>query len=71
METQAKLETTKELLTRLSTSNASTDSDSLYIQSIMRKIGYPKCIVTLGIVYPAGYGEPIPIRDVAQTILMF
>ena len=62
-------ETVKELFIRLSTTTTSDELDSTVIQLFLRRIGYPKAIVTSGIVYLSGYGYPQSIHTIAKTIL--
>ena len=61
--------TVKEWLNDLTTRNTSTDYDDKMMQVVTRKCGFPKSVVTCGIVYLEGKGQPIDIHTVAREIL--
>lgn len=61
--------TVKEWLEDLSKRNTSTEYDERMMQNLTRKCGFPNCVVTCGIVYLEGYGDPLGINTVAQEIL--
>lgn len=63
----------KEYLEMLSNANTSTEQDAQRIQSLMRLLGYPACVVVYGIAYLDGVGTianpPRSIHSVAKLIL--
>jgi len=61
--------TVKEWLKELSTTNTSTEYDDKMMQVLTRKCGFPLSVVTRGIVYLEGRGEPIDIHTIAKEIL--
>lgn len=68
METTREM-TVKEWLEHLSTTNTSNDYDEKMMQTLTRKCGFPESIVTCGIVYLEGRGEPLDIHTMAREIL--
>ena len=67
METKEK--TVKQWLGDLASTNTSTEYDERMMQNLTRRCGFPKSIVTCGIVYLEGYGDPLPINTMASEIL--
>ena len=65
----AKNMTVKEWLRDLTNRNASTEYDDKYMQTLTRKYGFPNSVVTCGIVYLEGKGEPMSIHTIAREIL--
>jgi len=61
--------TVKEWLTEMSTTNTSTEYDDKMMQTLTRKCGFPQSVVTCGIVYLEGKGQPMDIHTVAREIL--
>ena len=61
--------TNKQLLQKLATTTMSTETDSAAMQEFLRKAGFPKAVVTSGVVYLEGHGEPADIHTTAKTIL--
>ena len=65
--------TIKEWLQELANTDTSTEYDARMMQNLTRKCGFPKCIVTCGIVYLEGKGTidapPMSIHALAKTIL--
>ena len=61
--------TVKEYLEELATSNTSTEYDERMMQNLTRKCGFPNSVVTCGIVYLEGKGQPIDIHIIAREIL--
>lgn len=61
--------TVREWLERLTTTNTSTEEDSLIMQGVLHKLGMPKARCVLGAVYPDGYGQPVSIHQMAKIIL--
>jgi len=64
--------TIKDWLQELANSNTSTEKDDKAFQIILRRIGFPKAIVTCGIVYFEGQGTieapPMSINSVAKYL---
>ena len=56
-------------LKEMATSNTSTEHDDKLMQNLTRRCGFPKSIVTCGIVYLEGYGDPMAIHTLANEIL--
>jgi len=61
--------TVKEWLQLLATTDTSTEYDDHMMQTLTHKCGFPRSVVTCGIVYLEGYGEPIDIHTIAREIL--
>jgi len=61
--------TVKEWLQHLTTTNTSTEYDDKVMQTLTRKCGFTKSIVTCGIVYLEGYGDPMDIHTIAKAML--
>lgn len=61
-------ETPVDKIKRLATTNQSTDEDSVFMQNVLRRVGFPNAKVVLGMVYIEGYGEPTTINSVAKMI---
>jgi len=61
--------TVKQWLTELAATNTSTEYDDKMMQTITRKCGFPKSIVTCGIVYLEGKGESLDIHTISREIL--
>lgn len=53
----------------LSVTSISTDEDSLKMQNFLRLIGFPEAVVTVGLAYPDGVGQPVDIHSLAGTLL--
>ncbi len=61
--------TVKEWLESVAGTNQSTDKDASMMQNLLRRVGFPKAVCTLGIVYLQGYGMPVDIHSTAKTLL--
>ena len=65
--------TIREWLTELSGTTQSSESDSKIMENLLRKINFPKAIVTMGIVYLEGKGTidapPTDIHSMAKMLL--
>ena len=61
--------TVKEWLESVAGTNQSTDHDASMMQNLLRRVGFPKAVCTLGIVYPEGQGMPMDIHSMAKTLL--
>ena len=61
--------TVKEFLQEMATTNTSTEYDDNMMQTLTRKCGFIKSVVTCGIVYLEGKGDPLDIHTVAREIL--
>lgn len=55
-------------LSDLANAVISTESDSSKMQNLLRRIGFPKAVVTIGVVYPEGSGKPVSIHSMAKMI---
>ena len=67
METREK--TVKQWLHDLANTDTSNVYDERMMQVITRKCGFPNSVVTCGIVYLEGHGNPIDIHTTAREIL--
>ena len=60
-------------LETLSHSHISTDTDNIRMQNLLRRVGYPKAVVTLGIVYLKGHGTidspPMAVQVIARALV--
>ena len=69
----AEATTIKEWLDELANSNQSTDQDSTMMQNYLRRVGFGKAVVVLGIVYLEGRGTldfpPCSLHSMAKMIL--
>ena len=61
--------TVKDRLENIANNNSCNESDEILMQNLLRQCGFPKCVVTYGIVYLEGYGHPIDIQSTAKMIL--
>ena len=65
--------TVKEWLTGLATSNTSDEYDERMMGKLIRQYGFPKAVITCGIVYLEGKGTidapPMSIHSLAKMIL--
>lgn len=65
--------TIHEWLEKLSNGSSSTAEDGRKIQNLMRRLGYPNCVVAVGVVYLEGQGTitnpPTSIQQVARSVL--
>jgi len=61
--------TVREWLEELAKTTSSTDRDSNMMQNFLRANGFPRAIVIFGLVYIEGYGPPMSIHSVAETLL--
>jgi len=65
--------TVKDWLEGLAGSNESTDQDSTMMQNYLRKVGFGRAVVVLGIVYLEGRGTidapPCSLHSMAKMIL--
>ena len=59
----------KEWLEGLAGTNTSSEKDSSMMQSLLRRIGFSSAVVTVGIVYPEGHGQPLDIHTMAKMML--
>jgi len=68
-----KKETNRDVLIRLSDTNTSNDRDSQVVQYLLSKLGFPRAVVTTGIVYLEGKSTlenpPVSIHGISKTIL--
>jgi hypothetical protein len=62
-------ETIEERLKKIAKSNTSNEDDEKVILYLLRTSGLSNAVVTCGLVYPTGYGHPMSIQQVAQSIL--
>ena len=66
-------ETVKEWLQGLADTNTSSEQDSAKIQNLLRRVGFSRAVVVVGIVYLEGRGTidapPTSINSVAKMIL--
>lgn len=69
VETANKKRTIKDWLTELGAKNESSEEDSASMQHLMRNLGFSRCVVVIGIVYPDGHGQPIDIHSMARMLL--
>lgn len=53
----------------LAKSNSSSDEDSARMENFLRRYGFSRARVVLGVVYPEGKGAPISIHSMAQMCL--
>ena len=68
-ERKAKAEQIKADLKRLAEGTSCTEQDERLVQSLLRFIGMPRAVVTCGIVYPEGTGQPFSIHSIAKQLL--
>ena len=61
--------TMKDWLEGLGNRNTSSESDSVAMGALLRRIGFPKAVVVVGVVYPEGKGQPIDIHSMARMLL--
>ena len=61
--------TIREWLEGLIKTNQSSEEDAQSMQTLLRQRAYPHAVVTCGIVYLEGYGQPIDIHTCARLIL--
>lgn len=61
--------TIKERLELLATSTSSDDHDDRMVQMLLRKLGFPNAVVTCGVCYPEGKGQPLDIHTAAKQLL--
>jgi len=61
--------TTKEWLTQLASNSTSDEQDDILMQHLLRKGVLKDAVVTCGMVYPYGKGQPLSIHQIAQAIL--
>lgn len=61
--------TIKEWLTSIADVNESGDKDSKMMQNLLHRVGFPNAIVTCGVVYMTGYGNPVDIHSIARMML--
>ncbi len=69
MTTEVKNMTVKEWLQDLTSRNTSTEYDDKMMQTLTRRCGFPNSVVTCGIVYLEGVGQPVDIHTTAREIL--
>jgi hypothetical protein len=69
MTTEKKEQTVKDWLERMTKTNKSTDLDSVKMQNLLRRCGFPLAVVTCGIVYVDGVGRPLSLHAMAEMIL--
>ncbi len=61
--------TIREWLNKVASTNQSTGDDDTQMQTLLRRAGFPKAVVTCGIVYTEGAGQPVDIHSTAKAIL--
>ena len=61
--------TIREWLEGLAGKTSSSEEDAHCMQNILRQKAYPRAVVTCGIVYLEGYGQPVDIHTCARLIL--
>jgi hypothetical protein len=61
--------TIREWLMNLASGNQSTEEDARAMQNLLRQKAYPRAVVTCGVVYLEGMGQPIDIHSCAKLIL--
>lgn len=61
--------TIKEWLQEVANTNTSSEQDSIRMENLLRKMGFPEARVVIGIVYPEGHGQPLDIHSMARTLL--
>ena len=59
----------KEWLNNLANSNTSTESDNRKLENMLKRVGFPNAVVTCGIVYLSGSGQPESINYVARDLV--
>ena len=66
-------QTVKEWLEELAQSNESADIDTIKMQNLLHRAGFPQAVCTCGIVYLEGHGTleapPTDIHAIARMIL--
>ena len=69
--TQA-IETIGQWLEKVASSDSSTESDSRRMQNLLRRVGFPKAVVELAVVYVEGEGTmehpPLSIQQMARLL---
>lgn len=72
MATQAQ-QTVGQWLEELATSNQSSDRDSIKMQNLLHRVGFPRAIVVCGIVYLEGQGTmeapPMSLHTIAAMLI--
>lgn len=70
-----KKETYEDVLSRLATTNTSTDRDSAIMESLLHKMNFPRARVVIGTVYLEGKGTltcpPYDIHACAKMLLPY
>lgn len=66
-------DTVGEWLAKVRDADSSSENDAIRMQNLLRRVGFPKARVVLGIVYPEGEGTldfpPMTIQGIAKKIL--
>lgn len=60
---------TLDWLEGLANSTSSSEDDSSIMESMLRRMRFPKAVVTCGVVYIEGRGRPTSIHSMAKMIL--
>ena len=58
----------KSWLTKLSNTNTSPEQDSTRMANLLKRMGFPKARVVVGVVYPEGKGQPVSIHSMAKML---
>ena len=65
--------TVKEWLEGIAASTTSDEQDGEKMQNLLRRVGFPRAVVVVGIVYVEGRGTidfpPMPIQGIAEVLL--
>jgi len=61
--------TVKQFLTDLASTNQSDEADDHYMQLLLKCCGESKAVVTCGMVYLDGKGQPIDIHTISRELL--
>lgn len=66
-------ETVGTWLGRVLANDASTEQDSARMQNLLRRVGFSRAVVVLGVVYVEGRGTadfpPMSLRDIAKVLI--
>ena len=66
-------QTVKQWLEQVAGTDTSTEQDSDRMQYLLRRIGFPRTVVVMGVVYVEGHGTvdypPVSIHFVAEVLL--
>ena len=63
------VESVKTWLNKLAAGSISEDRDNAIMQNILKRVGFPNAVVTCGVVYPLGSGQPKDIHSMAKELI--